>query len=162
MLNTCMSHQIFYKLQERLVQRNDDKTTILIVDDDIDTLTVTGRSLEHAGFEVHAFADPLTALQHIQKDCRYCQVLVSDIRMPALTGFQLVRRVKDLRLEMKVIMMTMFEVNKGEFEAVFPSTPIDGVIRKPFTSSQLVEKIRGFLGTMTQGTTRRTDGSKVS
>jgi hypothetical protein len=35
MLNTCMSHKIFYKLQERPVQRNDDKTTILIVDDDI-------------------------------------------------------------------------------------------------------------------------------
>lgn len=62
MLNTCMSHQIFLKLQERLVQRNDDKTTIIIVDDDTDILTVTGRSLEHAGFEVHAFADPFTAL----------------------------------------------------------------------------------------------------
>jgi DNA-binding response OmpR family regulator len=82
--------------------------------------------------------------------------------MLALTGFQLVRRVKDLRPEMKVILMTMFEVNKGEFEAVFPSIPIDGVIRKPFTSSQLVEKIRGFLGTMAQETTGRKDGSKVS
>jgi hypothetical protein len=58
---------------------------------------------------------------------------------------------------MKVIMMTMFEVNKPEFEAVFPSTPIDGVIRKPFTPSQLVEKIRGFLSTMTQETMRRMD-----
>ena len=44
---------------------------------------------------------------------------------PALMGFQLVRRVKDLQPDMKVIMMTMFEVNKREFEAVFPSTPID-------------------------------------
>jgi hypothetical protein len=52
-------------------------------------------------------------------------------------------------------MMTMFEVNKPEFEAVFPSTPIDAVMRKPFTPSQLVEKIRGFLAPMTQGTTRR-------
>jgi CheY-like chemotaxis protein len=64
--------------------------------------------------------------------------------MHALTGFQLVRRVKDLRPEMKVIMMTMFEVNKQEFEAVFPSTPIDGVIRKPFTPSHLVEKYEDF------------------
>jgi DNA-binding NtrC family response regulator len=127
----------------------------LIVDDDIDILTVTGRSLEHAGFKVHAFVDPLTALHHVQNDCKYCQVLVSDIRMPRLTGFQLARKVKDLRPEMKVIMMTMFEVNKPEFEAVFPSTPIDAVIRKPFTPSQLVEKIRGFLGAMAQGTTRR-------
>jgi DNA-binding NtrC family response regulator len=50
---------------------------------------------------------------------------ISDIRMPALIGFQIVRRVKDLRPDMKVIMMTLFEVNKREFEAIFPSTPID-------------------------------------
>lgn len=150
-----MPHRNLYKLQERLVRKNNEKTTILIVDDDIDILTVTGRSLEHAGFKVHAFVDPLTALHHVRNDCKYCQVLVSDIRMPGLTGFQLVRKVKDLRPEMKVIMMTMFEVNKPEFEAVFPSTPIDAVIRKPFTPSQLVEKIRGFLGAIAQGTTRR-------
>ena len=59
---------------------------------------------------------------------------------------------------MKVIMMTMFEVNKQEFEAIFPSAPIGGVIRKPSTPSHLVEKIRGFLGTMAQGTTRGIDG----
>ena len=150
-----MPHHNLYKLQQRLVRKNNEKTTILIVDDDIDILTVTGRSLEHAGFKVHAFVDPLTALHHVRNDCKCCQVLVSDIRMPGLTGFQLVRKVKDLRPEMKVIMMTMFEVNKPEFEAVFPSTPIDAVIRKPFTPSQLVEKIRGFLGAMAQGTTSR-------
>lgn len=150
-----MPHHNLHKLQQRLVRKNNEKTTILIVDDDIDILTVTGRSLEHAGFKVHAFVDPLTALHHVRNDCKYCQVLVSDIRMPGLTGFQLVRKVKDLRPEMKVIMMTMFEVNKPEFEAVFPSTPIDAVIRKPFTPSQLVEKIRGFLDAMAQGTARR-------
>jgi DNA-binding NtrC family response regulator len=150
-----MPHHNLYKLQQRLVRKNNEKTTILIVDDDIDILTVTGRSLEHAGFKVHAFVDPVTALHHVRNDCKYCQVLVSDIRMPGLTGFQLVRKVKDLRPEMKVIMMTMFEVNKPEFEAVFPSTPIDAIIRKPFTPSQLVEKIRGFLDAMAQGTARR-------
>ena len=63
------------------------------------------------------------------------------VRMPALTGFQLVRKVKNLRPEMKVIMMTMFEVNRPEFEAIFPSIPIDTVKRKPFTALQLLEKI---------------------
>jgi DNA-binding NarL/FixJ family response regulator len=81
--------------------------------------------------------------------------------MPALTGFQLVRKVKDLRPEMKVIMMTMFEVNKQEFEAIFLSAPIDGVIRKPSTPSHLVERIRGFLGTMSQRTTRRIEEYKA-
>jgi DNA-binding NtrC family response regulator len=116
----------------------------MVVDDNRDILTVAGRSLQHAAFRVHGFADPLEGLQHVENGCKDCQVLVSDIRMPALTGFQLIRKVKDLRPEMKVVIMTMFEVNKREFEAVFPSTPIDDVIRKPFVPSQLVEKIRRF------------------
>jgi DNA-binding NtrC family response regulator len=135
-----------YKLKAPSIKRDNRTTTVMVVDDDSDILTVTGRSLEHAGFNVHAFADPLTALYHVQNGCKDCQVLVSDVRMPELTGFQLVRKVKDLRPEMKVVMMTMFEVHKPEFEAVFPSTPIDDVIRKPFAPSQLVEKIRRFLG----------------
>jgi CheY-like chemotaxis protein len=64
--------------------------------------------------------------------------------MAALTGFQLIRKLKDLRPEMKFIMMTMFEVNKPEFEVIFPSTRINAVIRKPFTASQLLEEVRGF------------------
>jgi DNA-binding NtrC family response regulator len=146
-----------YKLQEPSVKRDNRTTTVMVVDDDMDILTVIGRGLEHAGFKVHAFADPLTALHHVQNGCKDCQVLVSDVRMPALTGFQLVRKVKDLRPEIKVVMMTMFEVHKPEFEAVFPSTPIDDVIRKPFTPFQLGEKIRGFLGIVAQRTTRGID-----
>jgi CheY-like chemotaxis protein len=61
--------------------------------------------------------------------------------MPEMTGFQLVRRTKEIRPEMKVIMMTAFEVNKLEFESVFPSTPVDSVMRKPFVPSKLAEMI---------------------
>jgi DNA-binding NtrC family response regulator len=72
----------FLQIARATSTENDEKATMLIVDDDIDTLTVTGRRLGHAGFKVHAFADPLTALHHIDDDdCKYCQVLVSDIRM---------------------------------------------------------------------------------
>jgi hypothetical protein len=46
MLCTCVPHQNFYKLQEWLVQKNDDKVIILIVDDDLDTLTVTANTAE--------------------------------------------------------------------------------------------------------------------
>jgi two-component system OmpR family response regulator len=142
-----------YKLQEPLIKRDNLRTSIMVVDDDRDILTVAGRGLQYAGFKVYTFADPLEALQHVQNGCKDCDVLVSDVRMPALTGFQLIRKVKDLRPEIKVVLMTMFEVNKREFEAVFPSTPIDDVIRKPFAPSQLVGKIRGFLGLLAQTTT---------
>lgn len=146
-----------YKLQESSIKKDNRTTSVMVVDDDRDILTVAGRGLQHAGFKVHAFVDPIEALRHVQNGCKDCQVLVSDVRMPALTGFQLVRKVKDSRPKMKIVMMTMFEVNKREFEAVFPSTPIDDVIRKPFAPSQLVEKIRGFLGLVAQTTTTPMD-----
>src|SRR5688572_8599324 len=110
----------------------DGNKTIMIVDDDKDILTIASRGLEHAGYPVHTFSDPVRALQHVEDGCEQCKVIVSDIRMPEMTGFQLVRRVKDLRPDIKIIMMTAFDVNKTEFESVFPSTPVDRVMRKPF------------------------------
>ncbi len=120
----------------------DNKTSIMVVDDDHDILTVASKGLEIAGYQVHSFSDPLRALQHVETGCEDCEVIVSDIRMPEMTGFQLVRRVKDLRPDIKIVMMTAFEVNKTEFDAVFPSTPVDKVMRKPFIISQLAEAIR--------------------
>ena len=82
-------------MHEGLVKKNTgEKTAIMTVDDYIGSLRVIGRSLERAGSKVHTFSDPLIALHHVQNDCKYYQVLVSDVRILALTGFQLVRKVR--------------------------------------------------------------------
>ena len=121
---------------------NKKSAAVMVVDDDRDILTTASKGLELAGFDVHGFSDPISALQHVEGGCDDCKVIVSDIKMPEMTGFQLVRRVKDLRPDIKIVMMTAFDVNKAEFESVFPSTPVDRVMRKPFLISQLAEEIR--------------------
>lgn len=98
----------------------------MVVDDDRDIVMVTSKGLEHAGYQVHGFSDPVRALQHVESGCDKCTVIVSDIKMPEMTGFQLVRRVKDLRPDIKVVLMTAFDVNKAEFEAVFPPRLLTG------------------------------------
>jgi CheY-like chemotaxis protein len=111
----------------------------MVVDDEKDVLIIIAKRLEQEGYEVHSFSDPIKAIQHIESDgCMECDVLISDVRMPQINGFQLVRRIRELRPDMKIIMMTAFEVNKNEFEAVFPSTPVDHMLRKPFAPSKLV------------------------
>jgi CheY-like chemotaxis protein len=113
----------------------------MVVDDDRDILTIVSKGLVHAGFQVHSFSDPVRAIQHVEDGCQKCTVIVSDVKMPEMTGFQLVRRVKDLRPDIKIVMMTAFDV-KTEFEATFPSTPVDKVMRKPFVISQLADAIK--------------------
>ena len=114
----------------------------MICDDDKDILTTLARGLQQSGFEVHSFSDPVVALQHVEDGCKDCDVLITDVRMPNMNGFQLVRRVLELRPDLKVVMMTAFEVNKPEFETVFPSMKVEDVIRKPFVPSKLVEIIK--------------------
>ena len=114
----------------------------MVVDDDMDILQVIKTGLERSGFEVHGFGDPVLALQHLENRCKDCEVLVTDVRMPNMNGFQLVRRAREIRPDLKTIMMTAFEMNKPEFETVFPSMQVVDVIRKPFLPSKLVEIIR--------------------
>lgn len=116
--------------------------TVMVVDDDRDILTVASKGLENAGFRVHGFSDPITALQHVEGGCQRCEVVVSDVKMPGMSGFQLVRRVKDLRPDIKIIMMTAFDVNKSEFESMFPSTRVDRIMQKPFAISELAETVK--------------------
>jgi len=125
--------------------------TIMLVDDDNDILQTMGKSLERSGHKVHAFSNPIEAIQHLEREnnnssntnsgCKECTLLISDIRMPRMNGFQLVRRVKELRPDIKIIMMTAFEVDMKEFNTVFPSTRVDKIIRKPFNISSLIEMV---------------------
>jgi len=116
-----------------------------LVDDDKDIHTITKLGLERAGYQVHGFTDPFEAVTHLEQGCKDCDLLITDIRMPHMTGFELVRKVKELRPEMKIIMMTAFEVNMVELHAVLPSAPVDNVIRKPFMPSKLMEIITPLL-----------------
>jgi len=119
-----------------------NNNTIMVVDDDRDILQITTMALEGSGHNIHGFTDPLKAIQHAEDGCIECEVLVSDIKMPHMIGFQLARRIKELRPEIKIIMMTAFEVNLREFESVFPSLPVDRVLHKPFAPSVLVETVK--------------------
>ena len=115
----------------------------MIIDDEANTLTESKEALESQGIKVHAFIDPMIALDHIHnEDCKTCNIVISDIRMPTMTGFELVRQLKKVRPEMKVILMTEFEMNKKEFEKVFPSVKVDDLIKKPFKILDLIYKIK--------------------
>jgi CheY-like chemotaxis protein len=117
--------------------------TILLVDDEWDLLVLFSKMLEKVGYEVHAFSNPVKALEHIRDEgCQKCNFVLSDIRMPGKSGFELVRQLKELRPEMEVVLMTAFKINKGEAQLVLPSTKVDAFIRKPFDIKELQEAIK--------------------
>lgn len=122
------------------------KARLFVVDDDPDVVYVLKRGLIKNGFLVDAFTDPEQAFLGLKTNADdYC-FLVSDVRMPGLSGIQLARKVKEIHPGIKVVLMTAFEIRDNEFSKVFPSTHVDGFVQKPISIADLTNKILSLTG----------------
>jgi two-component system cell cycle sensor histidine kinase/response regulator CckA len=126
---------------------NNDKplAKLLVVDDASDIAHVLKLGLLKNRFLVSAFTNPEEALQNFQSNSKdYC-LMLSDIRMPGLSGIQLARKVKEINPDIKVVLMTSFEIRDNEFSKVFPSMHVDGFVQKPIGISDLTNKILSII-----------------
>ncbi len=120
--------------------------TLLVVDDDSDIAQVLKQGLLKNRFSVSAFTNPEAALQHFQSNSEDYSLMLSDIRMPGMSGIKLARKVKEINPKVKVVLMTSFEIKDNEFSKVFPSTQVDGFVQKPFHLKDLTNKILDIVG----------------
>jgi DNA-binding NtrC family response regulator len=129
-----------------LSDNNKPLAKLLIVDDDSDIVQVLKMGLVRNGFSVEAFTNPQEALQSFKSNAEsYCLVL-SDIRMPSLSGIELSRKLKEVNPNVKVVLMTAFEIRDDEFSKVLPSTQVDGFVQKPIGIKDLTDKILSLIG----------------
>ena len=122
------------------------KRSVVLVDDDGDILTVLKRALELHNYEVHAFSDPVKARDYL-RSVKSPQILISDIRMPGVSGFELARETCTLHPEMKIMLLTSFEIERHEFHRVFPSTRIDALINKPIGIGRFIDAVNALIVT---------------
>ncbi len=113
-----------------------------MLDDESDITTVLKLGLQKRGFHVFAFTDPLLALEHFEKNFKKYGLVISDLRMPRLNGYEFVKKVKEIRPEIKVFLMTAFEIDDEEFRRILPSVKIEEFIQKPISFEGLAEIIR--------------------
>ena len=84
---------------------------ILLVDDDQDILFTFKSILDAEGYHVEAFADPNEALSHfVQMDPSYYNLVLTDIQMPKINGFQLYEKLMEINTDIRVLFMTAFDV----------------------------------------------------
>ncbi|HWS20002.1 MAG TPA: response regulator [Nitrososphaera sp.] len=114
---------------------------MLLIDDEKDVLTVLKRSLELKGMNTYGFTNPVLAVEHFRNNAANYDIVVTDIRMPQMSGFQVARAVKEIRPDIKLALVTAFEINKSEFEKVLPSTKVDAFITKPVKPDTFVKII---------------------
>jgi CheY-like chemotaxis protein len=111
----------------------------LALDDDFDIIVIIKSVLQKQGFVVFAFTDPYLALEHFKINANDYGLVISDVRMPGMNGFEFISRVKELRPDIKVILMTAFEINDIKHSKLLPAgIRIDEYIQKPISTQVLV------------------------
>jgi YesN/AraC family two-component response regulator len=106
------------------------------------------------GFNVNAFTNPELALQEFKSNSKEYCLMLSDIRMPVLSGIKLARKVKEINPNVKVVLMTSFEIHDNEFSKVFPSSEVDGFVQKPVQTKDLVNTIWTHIGGIKRTSTK--------
>lgn len=112
---------------------------ILVVDDDLDIGNALKAGLEQYGFNVSLHDDPLSMLSSY-KSGQY-NLLVLDIHMPKLNGFELYKLIKKIDDKAMVCFLTAFEEYSDEFKTEFPDMDMKYFIRKPIPMKELIERI---------------------
>jgi two-component system, OmpR family, response regulator ChvI len=118
---------------------------ILVVDDDTDITSTFKMILEMNGFEVDAYTSPTLALSNFKPNSY--GLLLLDIRMPIMNGFELFRKMKSIDSGVEVCFITAFEDYREEFKESFPMLDeAKYFIRKPKAIQDLVNHVATILG----------------
>ena len=104
---------------------------ILVLDDEPGITLLCSRLLKRAGYDVVAFTEAPPAFEHMRTNT--INLLLVDIRMPEMDGFEVINQAKKLQPDIAVLVMTGFGTVETAIQALRQG--VDGLLLKPFEQS---------------------------
>ena len=127
-------------------QTRSRKKRILLVDDEPDICMVYQMVLEDAGYECIPYTDPVKALKEFRPN--YYDVILLDIKMPVLNGFELCKMIREIDKTVHIIFITASEAYYGKFRSQrFPELGKINYIQKPIGNEELVQIVNTIIAT---------------
>jgi two-component system chemotaxis sensor kinase CheA len=120
------------------------KNRILVVDDSLTTRSLEKSILEAHGFQVQLAVDGMEALERLRMDLP--DLVISDVMMPRMTGFQLLERIKgdEATKHLPVILVTSLE--SREEQQMGLNLGADAyIVKRKFDQRELLSVIRQIL-----------------
>lgn len=122
------------------------KARILVVDDEVDITLSIKTVLEGDQFQVDSFNDPVAAFNNFKAG--FYDLLILDIKMPKMNGFQLYREIKNIDDKVKVCFLTALSEmhDYEEFKReVFPKAGERYFIQKPVENQNLLKRLNEII-----------------
>jgi DNA-binding response OmpR family regulator len=127
--------------------------TVLVVDDDQNTTLAVKSGLENENnsptttnkisYLVHTYNFPTSALSEFKPN--YYDLLLIDVEMPKMNGFELSTKILEIDAEPKICFMSAAEVNYEALREIYPSVNFGCFIKKPISLEHLIRRVKAEL-----------------
>ncbi len=132
------------KSTSSLSSQSQKQKKILVIDDNPDIVFTLQVGLESdPTMQVFGYDNPVTALVEFKP--KFYDLLLIDVNMPLLDGFQLAQNLVRRDPNVRVCFMTSGDINMQAAREVHPLKSIGCFIKKPITAEQLLKRIRAEL-----------------
>lgn len=126
------------------------RNKIMLVDDEPDIVMTFKAALESAGFTLIAYEDPLIALSKFKP--RYYDLVILDIKMSKMNGFELYTEMRKVDEEVKVCFITAGEMyydtvrmEKQDDEEEYCKLDMERFLQKPISNVDLIKRIENIM-----------------
>jgi two-component system response regulator HydG len=117
------------------------KERVLVVDDSVNTLEVLRRNLMSAGYHVFTASSVAEAIEVL--DGTTLDLVITDLKMPNVSGLDLVRHIRENFKDTEVMVITGYPSVEGAVEAI--KTGAEEFLPKPFTDTELLSTVQRVL-----------------
>ena len=125
-----------------LNQNQINNKSILVIDDERDIVNLFIEVLNSNNYDVFGFTNPLKALEDYKENYDQYGMVISDIRMPEMNGFDLVKNVKKINTNISIILMSAYtEIDYSQLNNI----TINAVIQKPIRIMELLSTVEQHL-----------------
>ena len=113
-----------------------------IVDDDLDIVNLFRDALTAISeVTIHTFTDAILAMEHFQINEDAYILIISDLKMPGLSGIEFLRKVKQKNKFTRTILMTAFDIDDKLFRNYTKEKIIDAFLQKPIRINDLIKEV---------------------
>ena len=125
---------------------SDDRTgafRVLVVEDEPIVRRTTLAALTQYGFEVRSAENGAVAVEMFEQMADQISLVLLDVAMPVMGGEEALGHIKRIRPDVPVVISS----GHNEVESIerFAQADVDGILNKPFTARQLVDKVKAAL-----------------
>ena len=123
--------------------RHGRNNIISIIDDDADIVCLFFDALSVIrGVKKYKFTDPMLALEHFKYNRDSYGLIISDNRMPGISGLELVQIVKKMNPNVRTILLTAFDIDDFIFKEKKNHGIVDSFLQKPTRIPEFVQEIK--------------------